>query len=279
MYTPEFVERGYNNRAAVPEHPRFIARYTELSQAAMNALRPQLDLRYGPGPKETLDLFVPAIKPRGTFVFIHGGYWRAFDKADFSFVASPLVAQGIAVAVVNYDLCPAVTVAAIVDEARRAILWLVREGPRHGAAVDRIVVGGHSAGGHLVAMLFATDWTRFGLVAAPFTGGVTLSGVHDLEPLVLSTMNADLRLDAQEARRVSPVHYEPTTNAPLVVAVGNDETSEFVRQSQLIFDGWPDNRPPGMAGLLAISDRHHFSVVLDHADADSALTQAVVSLF
>jgi len=278
-YTPEFVERGYNNRAAVPEHPRFLARYTELSRAAVSALRPQLDLRYGPGSKETLDLFAPAAKPRGTFVFIHGGYWRALDKADFSFVASPLVAQGIAVAVVNYDLCPAVTIATIVDQCRRSILWLLREGPSYGAPIDRVVVGGHSAGGHLVAMLFATDWTRFGLAAAPFASGVTLSGVHDLEPLVLSTMNEDLRLDADEARCVSPVNLRPTTNVPLVVTVGADETSEFVRQSDLIFDAWPANRPAGMAAALRIPGRHHFSVVLDHADADSALTRAVAGMF
>ena len=106
-YTPEFVERGYNNRAAVPDHPQWFARYARASAAARARFAPQLDLRYGPGPKETLDLFVPAGPRRAaTFVFIHGGYWRALDKSDFSFVAAPFVAQGIAVAVVNYDLCP-----------------------------------------------------------------------------------------------------------------------------------------------------------------------------
>jgi len=278
-YTSEFVERGYNNRAAVPEHPRFLARYTELSRAAVEALHPQLDLRYGPGPKETLDLFLPAGKPLGTFVFFHGGYWRAFDKADFSFVASPLVEQGMAVAVVNYDLCPAVTIANIVDECRRAMLWLVREGSRYGAAMDRTVIGGHSAGGHLVAMLFGTDWQRYGLSRAPFAGGMSLSGVHDLEPLVLSTMNADLCLDAEEARRVSPVNHQPKTDALLLVVVGADETGEFVRQSDLIFDAWPRNRPGGMTTPLRIPGRHHFSVVLDHADPQSALMRAVVGMF
>jgi arylformamidase len=278
-YTPEFVERGYNNRAAVPEHPRFLARYTELSRAAAETLRPHFDLRYGPGPKETLDLFVPRTPANGTFVFIHGGYWRSLDKADFSFVASPLVEQGIAVALVNYDLCPTVTVATIVDQCRRAVLWLLRDGPRHGVSIDRVIVGGHSAGGHLTAMLFATDWQRYGLSRAPFAGGVSLSGVHDLEPLVLSTMNADLRLDAAEARRVSPVNCMPTTDVPLFVAVGANETSEFVRQSDLIFDAWPQNRPAGMTVALRIPGRHHFSAVLDHADPQSAVTRAVVGMF
>src|SRR5207244_7056849 len=102
--------------------------------------------------------------------------------------------------------------------------------------------------------------------------------VHDLEPLVLSTMNADLCLDAKEARRVSPLHLQCDIDVPLLVAVGNDETSEFVRQSQLIFDAWPRNRPTGAAAPLLIPDRHHFSVVLDHADPDSALTRPVLGL-
>ena len=279
VFTADFVERGYNNRAAVPDHPGFIAQYVEMSQAAVAALAPQLDLRYGPAPKETLDLFVPTMRPIGTFVFIHGGYWRTFDKVDFSFVATPLVERGIAVAVLNYDLCPGVTIATIVDECRHAILWLLREGPRHGAAIDRVVVGGHSAGGHLAAMLFATDWSTYGLPHAPFAGGLSLSGVHDLRPLLLSTMNADLRLDAEEARRVSPVNHPSTTDVPLLVAVGGDEKSEFVRQSDLLFDAWPRNRPNGMTGALRIAGAHHFNVVLDLADAQSALTRAIVGMF
>ena len=199
--TPDSVERGYNNRAAVPEHPRFIAQYVELSRAAIGALASRRDLRYGPGPNETLDLFVPAGAARGTFVFFHGGYWRAFDKSDFAFVA------------------------------------------------------------------------------APFAGGVTLSGVHDLEPLVLSTMNADLRLDRAEARRLSPVHYQAETDAPLVVACGADETSEFLRQSALIYDAWPGSRPRGSSAPLFIPGRHHFNVVLDYADPGSELTRATSALF
>jgi arylformamidase len=278
-HTPESVERGYNNRAAVPEHPKHLADYALRSKAAVAALRPELDLRYGPNPKETLDLFLPAGTPRGTLAFIHGGYWRALDKADFSFVAAPFVAQGYAVAVVNYDLCPSVTIATIVDECRRAFLWLAREAPRHGAPAAPLVVSGHSAGGHLVAMLFATDWRAHGLEAPPFVAGVTLSGVHDLEPLVLSTMNEDLRLDAGEARRMSPVHHAATSRAPLYVAVGADETSEFLRQSQLIHDAWPDNRPAGMTAPRFIPNRNPWTVVVDCGDPAGGLARATLALF
>ena len=276
-YTAEFVERGYNNRAAVPEHPKHFADYAARSAASFAALAPTRDLRYGPNAKETLDLFVPRTPARGTLAFIHGGYWRAFDKADFAFVADSFVAQGYAVAVVNYDLCPAVSVATIVDEGRRAVAWLAREGPRRGAPAP-LVLSGHSAGGHLVAMLLATDWRSHGVDAAPFAAGVTLSGVHDLEPLVLSTMNADLRLDADEARRLSPIHHAARWNAPLYVCAGADETSEFLRQSTLMFGAWPGNRPAGMSAPRFFADRNHFTVVLDYADPTSELTRATLAL-
>ena len=278
-YTPEFVERGYNNRAAVPDHPRWLAHYPEASANARAALAPTLDLRFGPGPKETLDLFLPPQPAKGTFVFWHGGYWRAFDKSDFSFVAPPFVARGYAVAVANYDLCPDVSIAAIVDEARRAVMWLAREGAAHGANPGRIVVGGHSAGGHLVAMLFATDWAALGFAGAPFLGGVSLSGVHDLAPLVQYSFNTDFKLDEPEARRLSPSHLVPRSRAPLVLAVGADETSEFVRQTQILWDAWPANRCAGASAPMLIPDRNHFDVVVDFADPDSELTRATLALF
>ncbi len=278
-YTPEFVERGYNNRAAVPDHPQWFARYEALSREARAALRPVLDLRYGPGPKETLDLFVPAGRPRGTFVFLHGGYWRALDKSDFSFVAGPFVAAGHAVAVVNYDLCPAVSIATIVEECRRAVAWLASEGRSHGADADRTVVGGHSAGGHLVAMLFATDRGTAGRAQDSVAGGVSLSGVHDLAPMMQFSFNADFKLDAAEAARMSPVHLAPLTRAPLLLAAGADETSEFIRQTRILWDAWPGNRPSGAPAPLIIPGRHHFSVVADYADPESELVRATLALF
>ena len=278
-YTPEFVERGYNNRAAVPDHPRWLAHYPEASAKARAALAPKVDLRYGPGAKESLDLFLPSGGAKGTFLFLHGGYWRMLDKSDFSFVALPFVARGYAVAVANYDLCPDVSIATIVDEARRAVVWLVRDGAAHGANPDRIVVGGHSAGGHLAAMLFTTDWTAHGFARAPFLGGVSLSGVHDLAPMVQFSFNADFRLDAAEAARLSPTHLTPRSRAPLVLAAGADETSEFVRQTRILWDAWPANRPAGSRGPMLIRDRNHFNVVVDLADADSELTRTTLALF
>jgi arylformamidase len=277
--TREEVERGYNNRAAVPDHPQSFARWAELSDAARAALLHTLDVRYGPSPQETMDIFRPRGRARGTLVFIHGGYWRSLDKREHAFVAREFVAQDIAVASVNYDLCPAVTIADIVDECRRALLWVVREGGAHGLATGAIVTSGHSAGGHLAAMLHATDWRVLGLPHHPVRGAVSLSGVHDLEPLVQFSFNQDLRLDEAEARRVSPIHLRPSTRAPIIAAVGANETSEFLRQTDLLWEAWPENRPAGATGPMRIPDRHHFDVVLDYAEAESTLTRATLALF
>ena len=271
------VERGYNNRAAVPDHPQHFAAYAAWSQAAREKYAPKTNLRYGPNARELLDLFVPDGKPRGTYLYIHGGYWRALSKEDYSFVAGPLLEQGIGVAVMEYDLCPQVSIATIVDECRRAVQWLVREGPKHGAA-GPLVVGGSSAGGHLAAMMFATDWTAHGFAASPLAGGVSLSGVHDLRPLVDFSFNSDFKLDEAEAWRVSPLAYPSLTKAPFVIACGSDETTEFLRQSQILWDGWTDVRRP-LDGPLFIPGRNHFTVQLDHADAASDVTVATLALF
>jgi arylformamidase len=277
--TPEFVEHEYHNRARCPDHPKAMARWAELSAAACARLSPRRDLRYGPRPKETLDLFVPAGARRGVFAFIHGGYWRALDKSDFSYVAAPFVERGIAVAVVNYDLCPQVSVATIVEECRAAVVWLAREAGALGIGGAPLVVGGHSAGGQLAATMLAVDWGTAGLDADPLAGAVSLSGVHDLAPIPLFSFNSDIRLDEAEARRLSPVNMTPRSSAPLLLAAGADETSEFLRQTRLLWDAWPANRPRGATAPLFVPARDHFTVVLDYASADSELTRQTLALF
>lgn len=278
-YTREFVETGYNNRAAVPEYAQWFARWADTSAAARARYAPAIDLRYGPGAHETLDLFVPAQAARGTFLFLHGGWWRSLDKSDHSFVAPAFVDAGYAVAVANYDLCPAVSIATIVDQSRRALAWLARDGAAHGANTQRIVVGGHSAGGHLTTMMFTCDWARAGFARAPFVAGVSVSGVHDLRPLTLYSANEDFRLDDAEAQRLSPVLDTPRVRAPLLVAVGADETREFVRQSQILFDAWPATHLAGAARMMEVPGLNHYSVVFEYADPRSALTRATLALF
>jgi arylformamidase len=273
----DFIERGYNNRAAVPDHPQWFARWAAASEAVRQRLDAHLDLRYGDSPRQTLDVFAAA-RPRAALLFIHGGYWRALDKSLHSFVAGPLVDRGVSVAVMNYDLCPAVGVPHIVEECREAVAWLGRHGANYGMPLERLVVAGHSAGGHLVAMLFATDWDRYGISPDLVVGGVAMSGVFDLEPLVWVSFNTDLRLDVPTARAVSPIHMVSWSAAPLLLAVGAQETGEFRRQTQMLWDGWPANRPPGAAGPMIIRDRHHFSILSDLEDPKSELSQSIAAL-
>src|ERR1700686_4323272 len=214
-----FAEGEYNLRAAFPDHLQWFARWADDSERARASMRVVRDVRYGQGPKQTVDLF-PAEHPRGALLFIHGGYWRALDKDYPSFIAPSFVAEGIGVAVVNYDLCPGVRIAHIVEQCRQAVDWLTREGEGHGVPARRLVVGGHSAGGHLTAMMFATDWKGRGTSTDYIVGGVSISGVFDLEPLVGVSFNSDLRLDARSAREVSPAHLDPRGHPPPLLAAG-----------------------------------------------------------
>jgi arylformamidase len=273
----DFVEREYNLRAAFPDHPQWFERWARESEGARSELDAKLDLRYGRGPKQTIDLF-PAANPRAALLFIHGGYWRALDKRDHSFVAPPFVARGIGVAVVNYDLCPDVSIARIVDEMREAVAWLRREGARHGVPCDRLVVAGHSAGGHLAAMLLATDWQAQDLPQTIIAGAVAVSGVFDLEPLVQVSFNVDLKLDRTRAHAVSPIQLSPRVRAPLLLAVGEAETSEFIRQSWMLWERWPECHPQGRHGPLFIPERHHYGVISELGDPKSALTREALAL-
>ncbi|HKW81332.1 MAG TPA: alpha/beta hydrolase [Casimicrobiaceae bacterium] len=277
MLSADFVEREYNLRSAFPDHPQWFARWAADSAAARERLVSERDLRYGSGPRQTLDLF-PAERAQRALLFIHGGYWRGLDKDHHSFVAPPLVERGIGVAVINYDLCPDVGIGRIVEECRQAVAWLWREGASHGVPADRLFVAGHSAGGHLAAMLYATDWRRYGVPIDTIRGGVAISGVFDLEPLLQVSFNADLKLDRGKARALSPIHCQTVVRAPLLLAVGSGETSEFGRQSWLMWERWPDCRPPDAHGPLFIADRHHYSVLSDLGRADSALTRAMLAV-
>ena len=200
-------EAEYNNRARVPEHPAIFARWTRDARAFTVRAMPSAELRlpYGRSAREHIDLFWPSAKRDAPIVlFIHGGYWRSLEPAMFSHVAAGVNPHGLAVALAGYDLCPDVTIAQIIDEVREAAVFLWR---RHGR---KFVACGHSAGGHLAACLLATDWKKArpdlpaGLVQAAFS----LSGLFDLTPLVGISMNADLRLDAAAARRVSPLFWK-----------------------------------------------------------------------
>jgi arylformamidase len=266
----ESLARQYNNRALVPDHPQYFARWAEASVRARSTMASRLDQRYGDMPGESIDLF-PARKGDGTcMMFIHGGYWRSLDKRDFSFLAPAWVDAGVSLAVVNYDLCPKVTIDEIVRQMLRASRWLWLHAEDFGMDQDRLYVGGHSAGGHLAAMMMAAVFPVFdaNLPKDLWKGGLAISGVYDLRPLPqLDFLQQDLRLDEAAAQRLSPAFIPPATRAPVMTAVGGDESGEFRRQNALLGERWRS----AFAGDIPMPGRNHFSVVDDLADQRSAL--------
>jgi len=265
-----FLSREYNNRELVPEHPQFLARWADSSARARSTMTCYLDRSYGGMPGETLDIF-PARKGDGScLMFIHGGYWRALDKKDFSFLAPAWVDAGVSLAVVNYDLCPRVGMDEIVRQMLRASRWLWLHAEEYGMDQDRLYVSGHSAGGHLTAMLMSALWPAFdrALPKDLWKGGLAISGLYDLRPLVeVDWLNGDLRLDPAAARKLSPAFMPPATRAPVMTCVGGAESSEFLRQNSLLGERWR----AAFAGDIPMPGKNHFSVVDGLADQRSAL--------
>ncbi|MDX9861572.1 MAG: alpha/beta hydrolase [Rhodospirillales bacterium] len=273
------LERQYNVRAAIPEHPSVFEAWKARSAAFRMRADGVLDVAYGPSAAETLDLF-PAGNPGAPLhLFIHGGYWQSLDKADCSFVAEALVEAGITVAVVNYALCPAVTIDDIVSQIRRALLWLWRHADDYDADAARIQVCGHSAGGHLVGMLMATGWPGLEAGAPPrlIHSGIAVSGLFDLTPLCHTTINEKVGMDGKTARRLSPVFLEPAVReSPLLLAVGGLESDGFHAQSDEMAAAW---REKGVAvERLTLTGRHHLSAVEALADPATDLFRRAVAL-
>jgi arylformamidase len=273
-YDAEFVEREYNNRARVPDYGDYFARWEKDSKYVRETMPSAIDIPYGPDPRHRIDVF-PAKGSRGTLVFFHGGYWRSLDKSMFSWLAASWTAAGIGVAMPNYRLAPGVRIEGIVDDAIAAADWVMRHGAEHGLATGRVVISGHSAGGHLTAALFATRRERLDFDARRIAGGVPISGVFDFEPLMQFSFNADFKLDAHGVQRLNLADKNPTIDAPLVVAVGADETSEFVRQSQLIAGAWSSQ----VKELQVLPGLHHFSIVDAFAERGQRLYEATLGLF
>ena len=273
MLQPDYAwyEREYNPRLLVPHCDTIYGTWAGRAEDTRQRHPPLADIRYGAHPREVFDLF-RAKDARGTVLFIHGGYWVAFSKNESSWVADGFLDQGFSVAVLNYPLCPDVTLARIVDSTRAAFAHLYREvltdAERH-----RIVVTGHSAGGYLANLHLATDWTEFGLPPDPIAGIVPISGVFGLAPLVHTTMNARLKLDPAEAGRLSLDAAPWRSRAAASFVVGGDESAEFHRQSDAMAAHWADLRPT----IHDIAGTNHFDVIDGLAEPGSRLNRLVTA--
>jgi len=221
------------------------------------------DLAYGDSERERIDLYLPDAADPPLLVFFHGGYWRfpGLTKINNSFCVERIVAAGAAVAMVEYDLCPQVTMDTIVDQARKACAWLYRDSGEHGCDPARLHVSGHSAGGHLTAMLAATDWKAHGddLPADLVKSAIPISGLFDLEPFLRLQMNGDLRLDEASARRNSPMWMTPPWPMPVTVVVGGGESEAFRQQSRDFERQWAEHA--GSIAGLSVPGHDHFKVI------------------
>jgi arylformamidase len=270
----------------VPDFADHFALWRTASEEARQTLKPQLDLRFGDGPLETLDVF-PAPRPGApVVVFIHGGYWRSLDKADHSFVAPALQGMGACVVAVNYDLCPGtetqpVTIPDIALQMSRALAWVWRHIGEHGGDRNNISVIGHSAGGHLAAMLLACDWKKVGrdLPVGLVRKTMSISGLYDLEPIRKTPfVQPDLRITPAHVRMASPAKWQRPTKGVLYTVVGGDESPEFLRHNRLIQQVWGPKTVPVCEELPGLN---HFSVVTDLTRPGSrlhALAKALIEL-
>lgn len=275
-HIPEYCEEQYNVRAAIPEHPEIFARWKERSLAARHALPCELDVAYGPGINEKLDIFPAQGQSRALLSFIHGGFWRALDKSDFSFIARPYVERGVTVVIVNYALAPIVTVETIVRQMLAAHAWIYRNCERYGTRRERIYVCGHSAGGHLTAMMLAAVWSAYAgdLPDDLVKGGLAVSGLYDLAPLIDVSFNNDMRLDARAVKKLSPIRYRPLRSVPLYTSVGGAESAEFRRQNRLIASTWEHcfRRDIPMPGF------HHLGVMEQLGEPGSPLCEGALKM-
>jgi arylformamidase len=268
----------YNNRALVADSARILASWAERSAHVREAFGSgaQLDLRYGDGLNETVDVFPTDHVNAPVVIFIHGGYWRALDKSDHSFLAPALHLHGAHVVVPNYALCPAVRVGDIALQIVRLVLWVREQAPQWQADAKRIVLIGHSAGAHLAAMLLACDWKALGCKTPPVGKALGLSGVYDLRPLVgLPLLLDDLRLTFPEAERLSPALWPAPKGMRFIAQAGGDESAEFRRQNRAIASAWGPAVVPVCDELAGFN---HFTVLDSLVDEQGAAHKAVLRL-
>jgi arylformamidase len=276
---PAWLDAQYNNRARVADAMTQLATWAEASALVRErSVHKVLDVRYGDGPGETLDIFPAATRNAPVLIYVHGGYWRSLDKSDFSFIAPSFVADGAMVVVPNYALCPAVSVEHIALQMVAAVAWTWHHAAAHGGSPDRIALVGHSAGAHLAAMLLSCRWKQVdeALPLQPVTGALAISGLYDLEPLRRTEfLQGDLRLTPAQVNRLSPAFFPRPKAGKLYAVVGADESDEFIRHNQLIRDQWG---PTAVPVCETVPGKNHFNVLESLVDPKGRLHDLALRL-
>lgn len=276
-YDQAALDDQYNNRKRAPDFATFIQEWEQRSEQFRQRVNYVADVAYGPHPRERLDIFPAAGGPAPTLVFFHGGYWQSFSRDTFHFVVEDFVKEGITAVCVNYPLGPEASMDGIVASCRSSLAWLYRHLAQHGGDPEKIYIAGHSAGGHLVAMLMATDWP--GLAAELprdlIKGGCAISGLFDLIPIQRSYVNDKLGMDEAMADRNSPLRLAPSCDSPLIVSVGELESEEYHAQSSDFAVAWSKQGAP--VTELTLSEANHFTVLEHLSAAEADLHQAILA--
>ncbi len=274
---PDYYNQQYNARAMIPDHPRIYTRWVQESVHVRRTTMGLFDLAYGESEGERLDFFPTSRAGSPLLVFIHGGSWRSLDKSDFSFITPAYTRAGINIALLNYSLAPAASIEEITLQQLRALAWLYRHAERYDFDRDRIVVAGHSAGGHLAAMMLAAMWPTYAadLPHDLVKAGVLLSGIYDLAPVRHADfINVDLKLESEHVDALSPALMPQAHCTPFITAVGGLESAEFKRQNALIGDTWKSAH----AGDIALPDANHLTICDAFASLGHPLFNATVNL-
>ena len=273
--TQEELDHQYNLTMRFPEAASSYEAFCEReSKSVRSELDHRLDVPFGPTLAEHVDLY-PAGENAPVLIYFHGGFWYLRTSEEFGFVARGPVSAGAATVVTNYALCPRVTVDEIVRQARAAVAWIYQNARSFGGDPGRIHVAGHSAGGHLIAMLLATDWEgEYGLPAGIIKGATAISGLFDLAPFPYTFLQPKLQLTWDQVLRNSPILHLPDSAPPLLVVYGDDETGEFKRQSEEFFEAWTAR---GLGGEpLVLPGKNHYDVIDGFLDAGSPLCSAIL---
>lgn len=273
-YDQPMLDSQYNLRVRHPDFQDHFDWFDRESAGAREEMECRLDVAYGDTAQQTLDVFPAAAPGSPMQVFIHGGYWQAMDKASFSFPARAFVPAGAAFVSINYELAPNAGMDEIVGQCRRAMAWCHANAASFNGDAERMHISGHSAGGHLIAMMAGADWAAVeGMPEAPFKGGCAISGLFDLEPVRLCYLNEVLGMDESTARRNSPLLNIPRKGIPFIAAVGGAETDEFRRQNGMLATAWRARGFP--CEEMRIPHLNHFTIMRELNTPDSRLSQAI----
>ncbi len=272
-YRQDELEYQYNPRESVPEFPLLAKQRSAASRQARQTLKSFLNVPYGAAPREVLDVYA-ADRPAGpVLVYIHGGYWRSGSKDDNCNFVPAYSQRGTTVVVVEYDLCPQVTVSDIVHQTRASIVWTYRNILRYGGNPAKLYISGHSAGGHLTAMALAHDWQTEGLPGDCIKGATAMSGVHDLDMVMHINANDEIRMTPELAKANSPFLHPPRSRGPLLVAVGSAEPEGWKQMSKDYFDYCKQHGVD--CEYLEVAGANHYTMSDNLGNPQSPLTQAI----